>query len=123
LTIWTGPILTPLLTLLEESAAPFASVESSFAVDATGFGMVTYRYLYDAKYGREMKAARWLKAHAMAGTNANVTTSMRVTESNFNDSPELPALVESSAKQFTLAEVSAHKAYLSHKNLEVAQEP
>ncbi len=110
--------LTPLLTrLVEDSALPLASVESAFAADATGFGTVTYRRWYDAKYGKEMKAARWLKAHAMIGTTTNIITAIRVTESNANDAPELPALVASTAERFNVAEVSADKAYLSHANL------
>jgi transposase len=112
------PELTPLLTtLIEESALPLASVESKFAVDATGFGTVTYRRWYDAKYGREMKAHGWIKAHAMVGTATNIITSIRVTDSTMHDSPELPALVESTAQRFAIAEVSADKAYLSHANL------
>src|SRR5579884_2418968 len=114
--------LTPLLTtLVEESAAPLACVESKFAADATGFGTVTYRRWYDAKYGREMKEHGWIKAHAMVGTTTNVITAIRVTDSDANDSPELPALVASTAKRFALAEVSADKAYLSRTNLETIE--
>jgi transposase len=112
------PELTDLLTVLvEESAAPLASVESQFAVDATGFSTSTYRRWYDAKYGREKKVQGWVKCHAMIGTQTNVVTSVRVTNSNANDSPELPALVASTAERFKIAEVSADKAYLSHANL------
>ncbi len=112
------PELTPLLTtLVEESAAPLACVESQFAADATGFGTVTYRRWYDHKYGRELKEHGWIKAHAMVGTTTNVITSIRVTDSHTHDGPELPALVASTAKRFDIAEVSADKAYLSHKNL------
>jgi transposase len=95
----------------------FNGVESKFAVDSTGFGTVTYRRWYDAKYGREMKQAGWIKAHAMVGTTTNVITAIRVTDCDANDSPELPALVASTERRFTLAEVSADKAYLSHANL------
>lgn len=112
------PEMTPLLTtLVEESAAPLACVESKFAVDSTGFGTVTYRRWYDHKYGREMKEHGWIKAHAMVGTHTNVITAIRVTNSDANDSPELPTLVASTSQRFTLAEVSADKAYLSHANL------
>jgi transposase len=112
------PELTPLLTtLVEESAAPLACVESRFAVDSTGFGTVTYRRWYDHKYGREMKEHGWVKAHAMVGTHTNVITAIRVTDSDANDCPELPALVASTGKHFTMAETSADKAYLSHANL------
>jgi transposase len=112
------PELTPLLTaLVEESAAPLACVESRFAADSTGFGTVTYRRWYDAKYGHEMKEHGWIKAHAMIGTTTNVITAIRVTDSDANDSPELPPLLASTAKRFKVAEVSADKAYLSHANL------
>jgi transposase len=112
------PEMTPLLTtLVEESAAPLACVESQFAVDSTGFGTVTYRRWYDHKYGREMKEHGWVKAHAAIGANTNVITAIRVTDSNANDCPELPALLTSTAKRFKVAEMSADKAYLSHANL------
>jgi hypothetical protein len=112
------PELVPLLTtLVEESAAPLACVESRFAADSTGFGTVTYRRWYDAKYGHEMKEHGWVKAHAMVGTTTNVITAIRVTDSDAHDGPELPALVASTAKRFDVAEVSADKAYLSHANL------
>jgi transposase len=110
--------LTPLLTaLVEESAAPLAAVETQFAADSTGFSTCTYRRWYDAKYGREMMEHGWLKAHAMVGVTTNVITAIRVTDSTANDAPELPALVESTAQRFDMAEVSADKAYLTHKNL------
>ncbi len=112
------PELTPLLMMLvEESAAPLACAESRFAADSTGFGTVTYRRWYDAKYGREMKQAQWIKAHAMVGTTTNIITAIRVTDGDANDSPEFAPLVESTARRFSLAEVSADKAYLSHTNL------
>ena len=53
----------------------------------------------------------------MVGVNTNVVTAVRVTDGNTNDCPELPALVESTAQRFQLADVSADKAYLSHANL------
>jgi transposase len=112
------PEMTALLTtLVEESAAPLACVESRFAVDSTGFGTVTYRRWYDAKYGREMKEHGWIKAHAMVGTHTNVITAIRVTGSDANDCPELPGLVKTTGERFKMAEVSADKAYLSHANL------
>lgn len=112
------PGVTGVLTsLIEQSAAPLASVENSFAVDSTGFGTVVYRRWYDQKYGREMKEHTWLKAHAMIGVVTNVVTAVNVTESNTNDSPELPALVAATKQRFAISEVSADKAYLSHGNL------
>lgn len=112
------PEMTPLLTaLIEESAAPLASVEPKIAIDSTGFGTAVYRRWYDQKYGREMKEHAWVKAHAAVGTSTNIVTAIRVTDSNVNDCPELPALVATTAKRFAMTDVSADKAYLSHANL------
>ncbi len=115
---FNSPELTPLLKILiEESAAPLACVESQFAADSTGFGTSVYRRWFDHKYGREMSEHAWLKAHAMVGTKTNIVTAINVTESNANDSPEFAALVATTDRRFTIEEVSADKAYLSHDNL------
>lgn len=112
------PEMTPILvSLIEQSAAPLATVETSFAIDSTGFGTSVYRRWFDAKYGREMKESTWLKAHAMIGTTTNVVTAISVTDSSGADSPEMPALVASTSQRFVMAEVSADKAYLGHANL------
>jgi transposase len=111
--------LTPLLTtLVSESAAPMASIDTRFAADSTGFSTCTFRRWYDAKYGREMKQAGWIKAHAMVGVTTNVITAVRVTDCDTHDGPELPALVETTKQAgFDMREVTADKAYLSHANL------
>lgn len=116
------PELTPLLKkLIEESATPLASLESKFSADSTGFGTVVYRRWFDHKYGREMSEHSWVKAHALIGNITNIIIAINVTDSNVNDSPELPALVESANQRFTLGEISADKAYLSHANLAVIE--
>jgi transposase len=112
------PEMTPILVkLIEESAKPLASVETSFAVDSTGFGTSVYRRWYDAKYGRDMREHQWLKAHAIVGTTTCVVTGVTITDSTAHDSPELAPLVTSTAKRFNVCEVSADKAYLSNANL------
>lgn len=110
--------LTPVLArLIEESARPLASVETSFAVDSTGFGTQVYRRWFDHKWGREVSKAVWLKAHVVTGVRTNIVTAISVTDSNGADSPELPALIDSTAQRFMMAEVSADKAYLGNLNL------
>jgi transposase len=112
------PEMTPILmSLIEQSAKPLASIETSFAVDSTGFGTSVYRRWYDAKYGREMSEATWLKAHVITGVSTNIVTAVSVTDGSAHDSPELPALVAATGRTFALAEVSADKAYLSNANL------
>lgn len=118
LAAFSKPEMTAILTsLIEQSAAPLASIESTFAVDSTGFGTAVYHRWYDQKYGREMKRATWLKAHAMVGTRTGIVASVKVTGSDGADCPQLPELVESAKARFALAEVSADKAYLSNENL------
>lgn len=111
--------LTPfLMALIEESAAPLATLETDFAADSSGFTTSTYARWFDAKYGREMSRNRWLKAHIMVGTRTNVITGAEVTESNVNDSRMLPALLDTSAKRFAMERVSADKGYLSQSNVQ-----
>lgn len=117
-TAFAKPEMTDILTrLIEQSAAPLAGVETNFAIDSTGFGTSTYVSWYSAKYGKEMKRAKWLKAHVCVGTDTNIVTSVSVTEGSDHDSPELPGLVATTAERFQMAEVSADKAYLSTDNL------
>jgi transposase len=109
------PLLT---TLVEESAAPLKAIETNFAVDGTGFSTNTYASWFDHKYGEEKRSQRWIKAHAMIGVKTNVITAVKMTEGFVNDAPQLPSLVTATAaKGFTIQEVSADKAYLSHDNL------
>jgi transposase len=116
------PELTPLLTrLVEESAAPLAAIESKFAVDSSGFSTSVYRRWYDAKYGREMRAHAWVKAHIMTGVQTNVVTSVVVTDGSVNDAPALPGLVAATDRRFDMAEVSADKGYLSRANLDAVE--
>jgi len=118
LSYFSKPEMTAtLMSLIEKSASPLAGVERSFAVDSTGFGTCVYTRWIDEKYGKPMKRATWLKAHAMVGTATQIITSVKVTTSNANDCPELPALVESTKQRFEMDEVSADRAYLSNENL------
>ena len=113
------PELLPLLSrLVDESAKPLAAVERRFAVDGTGFASPTYVRWFDYKHGEDRRVQQWVKCHAMVGTLTNVVTTARVTEGHANDCPEFAGLVErTAANGFTMKDVSADKAYLSHANL------
>ena len=101
------PGLTPILTyLIERSAAPLSVVESQFAADSSGFSTCRFDRWFDHKWGKEKSKRHWLKAHIVVGTQTNV-----------NDSPMLPGLLDTTAQRFQMAEVSADKAYLSDTNL------
>ena len=112
-----NPELTPILKgLVELSATPLKAVESSFAIDSSGFSTSRFDRWFDEKWGKQKSKRQWVKAHLMCGVKTNVVTSVEITPSNANDSPYLPQLVDSTAQRFDLAEVSADKAYLSNRN-------
>ena len=113
-----NPELTPVITeLIERSAAPLSVVESQFAVDSSGFSTCRFDRWHCEKWGKQKSQRKWLKAHIVTGTRTNIVTSVEITPSTVHDSPMLLSLLDSTAKRFTMAEVSADKAYLSDANL------
>ena len=92
------PNLTPILTdLIERSAAPLSIVESQFAADSSGFSTCRFDRWFDHKWGKEKSKRHWLKAHIVrVGTRTNIITAVEVTQSNVNDSPMLPGLLDTS---------------------------
>lgn len=117
-----NPSLAPILKeLIEASSTPLKSIESSFAVDSTGFSVSRFDRWIDEKYGKAKSQRQWLKVHAMVGTTTNVVTAVEVTPSNVHDSPMLAPLVESTAQRFDISEISADKAYSGKKNLHLIQ--
>jgi len=113
-----NPALTPLLkSLIEESASPLKTIEHDFAVDSSGFATTTYNRWFDHKWGKVRSEAKWIKAHLMCGVATHVVTSVEVTPTETADAPQLPQLVNVTAKTFAVNEVSADKAYSSRKNL------
>jgi len=117
-----NPELTPLLkALIEQSASPLRAIETDFAVDSSGFATSVYSRWFDHKYGKERTKQAWVKTHLMCGVNTHVVTSVEATPTETADAPQLPALVNTTAKTFTINEVSADKAYSSRRNLHAIQ--
>jgi transposase len=111
------PELTPVLTdLIEESSLPLEAVETDFAVDSTGFGSSRMTSWYSTKYGDALDQHDWVKAHVCCGVKTNIVTAIRVTDRNTNDSPLLPELIQTTAENFHISEVSADKGYSSRTN-------
>ena len=111
-----------LITLIEKSALPLASVEVDFAVDSTGFATTSYFRWFDHKWGKEIKEAAWVKAHLMCGVKTNIVTAVAVTEDQSADAPYLPHFTKTTAANFQVREVSGDKAYLSRNNLRAVEE-
>jgi hypothetical protein len=74
---------------------------------------------FDARFGHQNDVQDWLKVHLMVGTRTNVFTSVEIGGRFEHESPYLPALLENTALNFELEEVSADKAYSSRKNLQL----
>jgi transposase/predicted nucleic acid-binding Zn finger protein len=108
--------------LIEESSLPLASIETAFAADSSGLSTCRFVQWVQAKYFdseiREKK--EWLKVHLMCGVKTNVVTAVEVTDRYAHDAPHFKPLIDATAKNFTMREVSADKAYLSNKNLQAA---
>jgi transposase len=124
--------LTPILyNLVTASAAPLASVESTFAVDSTGFGCTQYYRHYTAKYGTakiggadhyEIDKRDWMKLHALIGTKTNIIAAASVTDRSGADSPQFAPLVRVGATAFSYTDVVADKAYASRENVALVAE-
>lgn len=108
--------------LVTLSALPLAGVERNFAQDSTGFSTCRYMRWYDEKWGKSGAKREWVKLHAMTGTLTNVITDARVTDYKAADSPQFIPMLNRTAQNFTMAEVSADKAYSSKANLQAAMD-
>jgi len=109
-------ILKGLITL---SSLPLKEVETDFSVDASGFSTSRFARWFDKKWGKEKKYRIWLKANVISGVKTNIITGVEITEGEVHDSPSLPYLVEQTAKNFRVGEISGDKAYSSRKNLQL----
>jgi hypothetical protein len=107
--------------LIVTSSLPLRGVEWDFAVDSSGFSTGQFTRWLHAKYGSNpqfIDKAEWLKVHLMCGVMTNIVTSVEVTGRNVGDSPQFAPLVEQTARNFVMNEISADKAYSSAKNLQ-----
>lgn len=110
--------VTPILnSLIPLSALPLRAVETTFAIDSSGFGTSRFVKWFDTKHGTEKRKAEWVKVHICIGTKTHVVTAVEI--GNEHDGQHFPTLLETTAETFTIGEVSADKAYLSLKNVEL----
>ena len=115
--------LTPILKkLIQVSSSALREVETDFAVDSSGFSTSRFARYFNYKWGKESKYRIWIKAHICSGVKTNIISSVEITEGHSNDSPQLPSLVEETAKHFKVKEVSCDKAYSSRKNLQLIED-
>jgi transposase len=119
--VFDKPETTDILrSLISQSAAPLASLETNFAIDSSGFSGCRFDRWYDAKWGSavaERVGRTWVKAHAVIGCHTNVVTTVEVLDKDSNDGVMLQPLMQETAKRFQIGDLCADKAYLSESNL------
>ena len=120
---FANEMLTPYLKMMiEESSLPLAEIEKRFAIDASGLSTtVGFTWLH-AKFTepRLIDKKDWLKIHICTGVKTNIISAVEVTERYDSDTNYFESLVEDTANNFEMNEVSADAAYLSKKNLQTA---
>jgi len=118
-----NPDLTPILkSLIAESSLPLKSVETDFAVDSSGFTTSRFIRWFDHKYGEVRQQHDWVKCHLMSGVKTNIVTAVEIQGRHTADTYMLPPMLETTAQNFQLSEVSADKGYSSARNLEAIAE-
>jgi transposase len=111
--------LTPVLEdLIVRSSLPLRSIETSFAVDSSGMSTSRWVRWYDHKYNCERTGHDWVKVHIATGVKTNCVTAAAIYGRDAADCPILPELVNQTAENFKVNEVSGDKAYLSVENVE-----
>jgi transposase len=125
-------VCTPYLQMLiEESSLPLASIEEDFAVDSSGLSTGVFQRWSDAKWGKartelgqkmpnSVSRRDWIKIHITTGVKTNVVTAVEVTDAHAADVNYFKPLVDATAQNFAMRQVSADKAYLSGDNMKAA---
>jgi transposase len=107
-----NPEVTPILrNLITQSSLPLQSVETDFAVDSSGFMTSRFVRWFDVKYGVEKVKHDWVKVHLMCGVKTNIVTAVEIGDRHASDVKFFPHMVEATARNFQIAEVSADAAY------------
>jgi transposase len=106
------PELTRVLQeFITKSSLPLQAVETDFAVDSSGFMTCRYARWFDHKYGKDQTQREWVKCHIACGVKTNIVTAVEIADKHASDAKMLPPLVEATAQNFRISEVSADKAY------------
>ena len=113
----TTPIFRHLVTL---SSLPLKAVETTFAVDSSGFSTNRFGRWFDKKYGTDRTRAEWVKVHVCVGVKTNVVTAVEI--GGDGDSVMFDPLVRATAANFALGDVTADKAYLSKDSVDLVEE-
>jgi transposase len=106
--------------LIELSSMPMSEIESDFAIDSTGISSSRFMQWHHAKYKdpKLMVQKNWVKMHICTGTMTNIVTAVEITDRYGHDATEFVPLVNKTAQNFNIDNVSADRAYASGTNLQ-----
>ena len=117
-----NPDVTPILyALITESSLPLTAIETDFAADSTGFTSSRFIRWFDHQYGPRQGYHEWVKVHLMCGVRTNIVTAVEIKDRDASDTKLLPPLVNTTAQNFRINEVSADKGYGSLSNYDAIQ--
>ena len=111
-------VTAQLMNVLIETSKPLREYETSFAVDASGFGTSLYAHYFGADYRKFNRRKGFLKANVMIGVSTHIITAAVISEKFKHEVRDMPYLVDTTAQTFRLSEVSADPAYLADYNLQ-----
>jgi hypothetical protein len=105
--------------LVEETAKPFAGLETDFAIDSTGLSISNTVAWSHAQYKdkKHLKSKNWVKVHCCIGTRTNIITSAVITDKTSHDSKHFIPLLIRTSRNFEVREISADAAYSNNHNL------
>lgn len=106
--------ITPILRqLIEISSLPLSAIERDFCVDSTAFSTCRFNQWHHAKYKDDklLEQKNWVKAHVISGASTHVVTAVTITDKFGQDAANFSPLVERTATNFTIRNVSADAAY------------
>ncbi len=107
--------------LIELSSIPVAQLERKFAVDASGISLHKYEPWISIRT-RHSEHRKYKKIHAIYGVLTNIITSCIVSNGSDADSPRFKELLERTANNFVIGEVSADLAYSSKDNVKLVND-
>ncbi len=110
--------------LIKIIAQPIAPIEVYFAADATGISNMygNTRWMKIRHTKEEMRKRReYSKLHIISGVKTNIICSAKVTKGAVNESPHFKALLDDTAKIFSVKEVLADAGYLSKENVKAVE--
>lgn len=116
------PDLTPVLKyLIQWSSLPLKDLETSFAIDSTGFSTSVYDRWFDEKWGKPKRRAKFVKLHLTCGVKTQIITTADASNGWANDAPFLVPQLQTTAENFDVQQLAADKAYVSKTSHEDAE--